>query len=296
MPLKRKLEQENINNNKKMKIETERDLFIDPIRAQTPTGKGKPDTYYAMYKGQSVFVKGPYKNRKYAKIQVYCDELKCLLNKSIKESDYLIANNNSRIIKIKPDIDFLEGRDKSIHNNYIDSQLYVLMNDLCNYKECIVEKKTSRTFGTLEVLDNSSSHCRTVCLKDFINRQTALGVFMALFFRYIFEINDTCRRNIMVDEKTKKVYTVDENNYFTGKRSGLFKSNVQKDWVEPVKESFNKYRQDLQTILQLWKQTIQSNSFIDYCKKIKIDTNIVLTNIDFLINIKNVEPLLFNKK
>ena len=100
----------------------------------------------------------------------------------------------------------------------------------------------------------------------------------------------------MVDENTKKVYSVDENNYFTGKRSGLFKSNVQKSWINPVKQSFNKYRQDLHHILESWKKTIQSDSFIDYCKKFKIYTTIVLTHINFLIDIENVEPLIFNKK
>lgn len=79
------------------------------------------------------------------------------------------------------------------------------------------------------------------------------GLMLALAFRFVFEISDTCERNFIVDWSNHKVYSVDEGSVAKGIRPHLFKVRMKeanrKHYIEAFRIGFPHVRKVLCTWL-----------------------------------------------
>ena len=219
---------------------------FEATRIQVLTSKAKPDVYLS---GNGMFVKGP-----------YASEDKCLvpleLNNKIKLA-YCGLNTvpNMRVEYWVPDLLSDNPPNFGVRTKIEPGRAYpfVVMDDLDwkagqkPYPTRFYGKDDKLWTSQTLLVDMSQARLRHLNLMDF-PKALYDQLWSVLIFRYIFQITDTCERNILIQDGAR-VYSVDEESFaqlehpikslfkkpLTGKRlSAMVKIMKETDW-KPIK-------------------------------------------------------------
>lgn len=174
-------------------------VYAQRLNMSTVNKNGfKTPTYYAKMEGRGdVFVKGPFESEKKAKIQRVLDKTKKLL---------LLNSLGIELVYLKPDIldQFKMGEPRP----------FLVMNNLCNDGGDFVSNNFYVSDGLKIVLQRNKLNARVISKERLRDPVIMKQYLLVLCFRYAFGITNTTHLNILLDTKTSKVYSVDENGWF----------------------------------------------------------------------------------
>lgn len=218
----------------------EKDVFADIVRAQLLCSKSRPDVYYATYQNRPVVVKGPY---------IEDSKLDSIIYTAKQKNKYLgIEIVDYVIIELIP-IHYKEfgnpenfGTRTKIKPN--QKYKFLVMENVCWHKptKIPVTTKSSKLWPETQVADISKINMKEGTILD-IPQQFELQLILALLYRYIYQISDTCKRNLIFTNG--KVYSIDEESYrhesslknlyskpMPDHERKLFKRAVERNWLK----------------------------------------------------------------
>lgn len=287
-----------------LSADSERERFNQVVRTQLTCATYRPDVYFAVDNvlQKRVVVKGPFDpNKNYFEMALAMNHIK----------DHLPVMNtvDTKIVYLKPDmwLDVPIGLRNSLHPS--QNYPFMIMEDICHTTLPLSQALPTKNKGSklwpdnTQVYDDSKSinECTFIDLARLRdNPEMRLQMLLAYAFRYVFEITDTCDRNFLIHWVTRKVYSIDEENFgegarkwFTGNRAVPKKENRKDDMLYIISQDESK----LKEVLQQWKSIIDEKREIFH--QIIINSRKKSwpsghkTNIQFVLD--NIEILLTRK-
>lgn len=215
----------------------------DVVRVQVLTNKHKPDVYLT---GNGMFVKGPYLSKDKCQIPLE------LNNKTKLAYCGIHTIPNMRIEYWIPDVLSDNPENFGIRTKVEPGKAYpfLVMDDLAwRVGQKSHPKRKYGTIGTswaenTMLLDMSKTRIKHLNLME-LPKSLYDQLWFVLIFRYIFQITDTCERNILIQDG-QTIYSVDEETFaksekplmtlfkkpLTGKRLMAMKNIMREtDWV-----------------------------------------------------------------
>jgi len=252
---------------------TEEEYFKFIARPQIPTGKNKFDTYFAemkesygsFEKGEIVFVKGPFGDKKVYDVLKFLRDIKDMLG---------INYVDIKFIKLLPsDVSFMgDTYVKELQNRYIRYSIdktkhyyYIIFKNLCGdistrkYGSIKTEKSEPWKRSNATVVDwDKTTNCKRFKFVsknggDLRNKKYLKYYTLSIFFRMLFGITDHADRNFIIDLKNDKFYGVDEENVTLDKESKFEKYSNQLNYI--VK---NWDKKDIKKELKRWSKLLHS--------------------------------------
>lgn len=285
---------------------SEKDRFIDPVRAQLTCAGHRQDVYFAMDKSNNerVVVKGPF---------------------DIKKKNHLFAYNLNKIKKYLKDVNQMEmdivqlksdqwskvpmGIRNKINSSGINDGYFMIMEDLCHDDKKLPKnfkipttKKSSKVWPETEVYDGKwvGNPCTSLDipkLEKNENDELIIQAILAYIFRYIFEVTDTCDRNFLINWDEEKIYSIDEDNFGAGPRKYLTGNRPppKKDNKNVILESWlNKYSDQLVEILTDWSKNLNKNQvkLAPLMEELGLDPNLkfVFNHLDNVVDKLEKDP------
>lgn len=267
----------------------ESNVFQFRCRAQLVCSNAKADTYFAIDKqtGQNVVVKGPFLDEGKFETQSKLYHLKKL---GIFQD---ICAIDMQVVHLVPD--FLDSK-LGMRTKVQPSQAYpfLVFEDKCNLAIMPRVKKSSKLWPEIDVFD--ASQCNT-CLFGIPSRihqfEGAMSSFMLnSIFKWCFEVTDTSLRNLLFVDDENKVYSIDEENSFTGRRAYLWPSIKYDPDLLLVLKWIKSGKYQLIRTIEEWKEQVskESDVIIELFGYTKYDT--LKGNIDFVLQEGNVLGLI----
>jgi len=260
-------------------VQKDNESKYEPIvRAQLITSHNKTDTYFAQYGFKIYFIKGPYKDWTVPDL-VY--NLNCLkryfrgVNWIRIEKESLFLNKD-----IKTYLGVRNRLDKK------EKHPFLVMEDLANFSKKIpVMYKESKMWPVTKLVNwDKVEGCHPVQDPNLDDEEIMSGYILAILWRFIIGIGDTCIRNILVQPSTKRVFSVDEEEIdkeFLFKGTKERKNKVVK-WVD------NNYGQ-VKKYLDEWRESIEKNK--EEVDRLVSFRGSIVEKLD-MIDLKKIEEIL----
>ena len=189
----------------------ESDVFMNPVRCQLNTSRGRPDTYFCQKKNLWLakhFVKGPFLDGDKASLAVAVNEMKRLY---FPELSFVTGMMRVDLIP-----DLLEDTALGARTVVEAGKTYafVMCNDLVGYDRAKTTKKSSKMWPPTKVVDwkkLADKHGAGVVTLQKLNHKQCLEVARELLFRLWLGIPDQAWRNFVCSRNGTMV-AVDESN------------------------------------------------------------------------------------
>ena len=275
---------------------TEKTRFVNPLRAQLTCAAHRQDVYFAydvMTKSR-VVVKGPYDS-------IVANWKDALSLNSIKKYFKRVTPMKMEMVQLQSNqwIDVPLGIRNKMNSEGVVYRDFLVMEDVCHRvdegeggkggaegKDLDINANGFASIPSMEkgskvwpadtlVYDGKTDFESTNCGELSIIKideeyggeggddEFKINVILAYIFRYIWEITDTCDRNFIVDYKRKIVYSIDEDNFFSGKKTYLTgnrdvpakggQDKIFKRWL-------GEYKKRIIAILKEWEKSIKNKN------------------------------------
>lgn len=263
------------------KIDREELVFQDIVRAQLLCSKSRPDVYFATsdyFEFKNVVVKGPYINEE-----------------TISETEYITSEIRKfeglnfipfQIIELYPtSLEVMKNPESFGTRTKVDMNKkykYFVSQNMCvpNDKKYDIptELKESKLWKPTKVADMYKLKLKNGNIEEITSNNARLQLLLVLSFRYIYQVPDTCERNIIYCRE--KVYSVDNEGY---KRENSLKNLYSKPLPLLKKKLFEEFIEDhWEELLEYYKKWDKVN-----------DTPLwVKNNLKFISNKDNLLKLL----
>lgn len=230
--------------------ENESDAFEFVVRAQLNTSDSKADTYFAVDKGNLVFVKGPFEPGSIDEFMEIQEKKEKLGLPTLKWRSYEL------IPDLFPDepLGYRRKVDRSKKYPFLVSE--VLFDH--TKEDLPIKVHSSKVWPDTEVVDwtkvKGAAH---ITKEDFANPELMRQFVENIFFRYVYGIGDLAKRNFIV--KDGMVYSIDEDAY--GRDFVL--ENTLKESYPAFTKYVEKNKKELRKFLKKFEDTNDRLQYLD---------------------------------